>query len=150
MLPGLLRQWVHPVQRGAQAAPNASPVRRKIAVNGLSYVARLKHLTTAALDAKDAATQKAKSTELEGVARWQPMESAPKDGAAILLLSIPYEMDAGPNGTYEIPAKVAIGHWDADGISWVSEGRPHPNADIYLSKTGAWLSSGGWFQPDEV
>lgn len=80
---------------------------------------------------------------------WQPIETAPKDGGAILLLSIPYEMDAGPNGIHQIPAKVAIGRWWPEGTSWVQDG-PRNQPTYEFQKTGIWLSGGGWFQPDEV
>lgn len=90
--------------------------------------------------------------QVESVRRetWQPIETAPKDGSAVLLLSVPYEMDAGPNGIHQIPAKVAIGHWHAEGTSWVDElGRIGGEA-YTLAVTGVWFSGGGWFQPNEV
>jgi predicted RNase H-like HicB family nuclease len=77
---------------------------------------------------------------------WLPIETAPKDGSAILLLSAPYE-DA-QTGAH--PAKVAIGHWWPEGSSWVPEG-PHKEKEVYtLQQAGVWLSGGGWFQPNEV
>lgn len=82
---------------------------------------------------------------------WQPIETAPKDGSAVLLLSIPYEMDTGPNGIHQVPAKVAIGYWWPDGTSWVDElGRADCDHAYTLAKTGVWASGGGWFQPNEV
>ena len=85
------------------------------------------------------------------MAEWQPIETAPKDGRAVLLLSVPYEMDAGPNGKCQIAAKVAIGHWFAQGTSWVDElGRADSDNAYTLAVTGVWFSGGGWFQPNEV
>jgi len=80
---------------------------------------------------------------------WVAIESAPKDGSAILLLSRPQTMDTGPNGTYHVPAKAAIGYWNPDGTSWVATDLCG-EANVELQKTGVWCSGGGWFQPDEV
>jgi hypothetical protein len=77
---------------------------------------------------------------------WQPIETAPKDGSAVLLLSAAYE-DA-QTGSH--PAKVAIGHWYAEGTSWVDEHGLLGGDSYTLAITGAWFSGGGWFQPNEV
>src|SRR4051812_8244374 len=90
--------------------------------------------------------------QIENLSKWQPIETAPRDGRAILLLSKPYDANFGEQngGLTHFPAKVAIGHWWAEGTSWVCEGA-HPQDSAYtLAKTGIWLSGGGWFQPDEV
>jgi predicted RNase H-like HicB family nuclease len=80
---------------------------------------------------------------------WQPIETAPKDGSAILLLSAPYD-DVIFDEPIHHPAKVAIGHWWAEGSSWVPD-TPHKEDAAYtLQQTGVWLSGGGWFQPNEV
>jgi hypothetical protein len=88
---------------------------------------------------------------------WQPIETAPKDGTCVLLLSKAYTDPADINGgPYEHPAKCAIGYWHAEGTAWCDElGRfpDHPEFDsdtMALHKTGVWYSGGGWFQPNEV
>lgn len=70
--------------------------------------------------------------------QWQPIETAPKDGRAIILLS------------RAVPAKVAIGSWNADGDSWVDEHGQLTGECHHLEVIGTWSSGGGWFQPDEV
>lgn len=92
------------------------------------------------------------AVQIENLSKWRLIETAPKDGRAILLLSTAYDTDSGEanGGIVHFPPKVAIGHWWAEGTSWVCEGA-HPEKSIYtLAKTGIWLSGGGWFQPDEV
>lgn len=96
--------------------------------------------------------EKQKANREDTFSNWQPIETAPKDGRAILLLSKSYESDFGEynGGILQIEPKVAIGHWKADGTSWVDElGRLDGNA-YTLAVTGIWLSGGGWFQPNEV
>ena len=76
---------------------------------------------------------------------WQSMDTAPRDGRAILLLSA---ADTDTPGGH--PARVAIGHWYADGTAWVDEmGRL--DGEVYrLAVTGVWFSEHGWFQPNVV
>ena len=83
------------------------------------------------------------------MSEWQPIETAPKDGTAILLLSKSYE-DVLFDETIHHPTKVAIGHWKADGTSWVDEMGRLDGEAYTLAVTGIWLSGGGWFQPNEV
>ena len=80
---------------------------------------------------------------------WKPIETAPKDGTAILLLSAPYE-DIVFDEAVNHPARIAIGHWWAEGSSWVPDGPLREDAVYTLQQTGVWSSGGGWFQPDEV
>lgn len=90
---------------------------------------------------------------LDTVSYWQPIETAPKDGRAILLLSEAYEIDMGEynGGIIQIAPKAAIGSWHPDGTSWVDEkGNPNRDEAYTLAVTGFWLSGGGWFQPNEV
>lgn len=82
---------------------------------------------------------------------WQPIETAPRDGTAVLLLSKAYAVDGGPEfGTINHPAKVAIGSWDPTGTSWVDEFGSLDGDACTLAVTGVWLSGGGWFEPNEV
>ena len=77
------------------------------------------------------------------VMTWQPIETAPKDGRAVLLLS-------AEDRSVGIGPRVAIGFWNPDGDSWVDR-YGQMGGDCYtLAVTGNWLSEGGWFQPDEV
>lgn len=88
---------------------------------------------------------------------WRKIDSAPKDGTCVLLLSKEHTDPADVNGgPYHHPAKCAIGHWHAEGSSWCDDyGRfpddPEVNDDaINLHITGVWSSGSGWFQPNEV
>lgn len=84
---------------------------------------------------------------------WKIIDTAPKDGRAILLLSEAYEADFGEQngGVIQFEPKVAIGRWDAKGTSWVDEHGSSNRDEAYtLAVTGFWLSGGGWFQPNEV
>lgn len=86
---------------------------------------------------------------------WQRIETAPKDGRAILLLSRAYTTQnefhgpGEPDEFYHAP-KCNIGCWYADGTSWVDEFGQPGDGCYELAVTGVWLSGGGWFQPNEV
>ena len=77
---------------------------------------------------------------------WQPIETAPRDGTAILLISKAYEDD------YYHPARCSIGKWLAEGTAWVDQyGTAGEAEDVCeLAQTGIWSSGGGWFEPNEV
>ena len=66
---------------------------------------------------------------LDSAGDWQPIETAPKDGSPVWLLT-------------RDPEESWIGRWNATGTSWTDDGE--------LAITGTWLSCGGWFEPNEV
>lgn len=89
---------------------------------------------------------------------WQPIETAPKDGSLVLLLSAPQTMmvptfNEPPDATEESiyhPPRANLGYWSPEGTSWIDE-NGQLNGDCYeLAVTGVWDSGGGWFQPNEV
>jgi len=85
---------------------------------------------------------------------WQPIETAPKDGRAVLLLSAPQDVDMGPNGHVHYRPRAAIGSWVAEGTSWVDQ-HGHIGGCVLaevveLAETGIWACGTGWFQPNEV
>jgi hypothetical protein len=80
---------------------------------------------------------------------WRDIETAPRDGQAILLLSAEYTDDIGGEIITHAP-KCAIGTWMPDGTSWVDEYGMLGGNTYTLAVTGLWLVKDGWFQPDEV
>lgn len=83
---------------------------------------------------------------------WQPIETAPKDGRAVLLLSRAYIVPPCWEGDAETaePAKCYIGKWNPEGDSWVDDLGGFDGEICTLAVTGIWESGGGWFQPNEV
>ncbi len=81
--------------------------------------------------------------------QWQDIETAPKDGRSILLLSVAYDDEIQGNVIHH-PAKCAIGRWDPEGTSWVDEYGELTGDCHHLEETGLWYSGFGWFQPNEV
>ena len=82
---------------------------------------------------------------------WRTMETAPKDGTLVLLLSREHTAPADQwhEAIHHAP-RINIGKWSADGTSWVDE-NGLLGGDCYTrAKTGFWESGGGWFQPNEV
>jgi hypothetical protein len=85
-------------------------------------------------------------------AGWQPIETAPKDGRLVILLTAAYTDEPFYEGDTEHhhPARVALGYWNPEGDSWVDE-YGHLGGTCYtLAVTGTWSSELGWFQPNEV
>lgn len=80
---------------------------------------------------------------------WRPIETAPKDGRLILLLSVGDVLEIDGERIVR-PPRAAIGKWWPEGTSWVDE-HGLLGGDCYeLAETGVWESGGGWFQPNEV
>lgn len=84
--------------------------------------------------------------------KWQSIETAPKDGSAVLLLSRGHHTDYGADngGIIFHPPKCHIGKWDPQGDSWTDETGGFVGEICTLTVTGVWESGGGWFQPNEV
>lgn len=83
-------------------------------------------------------------------AAWQPIETAPKDGRAVLLLSKGYTDEHDGEKIVHKP-RCNIGKWNPEGDSWVDEhGQLSDDCYHHLEVTGVWDSGGGWFQPNEV
>lgn len=80
---------------------------------------------------------------------WKPIETAPKDGRAILLLSEEYTSDVDGEIITHAP-KCAIGKWNPDGTSWVDEYGQLGGNTYTLAVTGVWSVNDAWYQPNEV
>lgn len=81
---------------------------------------------------------------------WQPIETAPKDGTLILLLSRAYTNTFEDGEVIHHEARANLGMWNAEGTSWVDENGMLGGECYTLATTGTWSSGGGWFQPNEV
>ena len=71
---------------------------------------------------------------------FQSMDSAPKDGTTIMLLTIQDSIDGCIR-----PPTVECGKWNPRGDSWVER-----DGKTNLEVTGVWSCGSGWLQPDEV
>ena len=80
---------------------------------------------------------------------WQPIETAPKDGSRILLVSVAQE-GMSIDGPVAIAPAIHIGYWNPEGSSWVDECDSFDGDADHLKETGVWNSQSGWFQPNEV
>lgn len=91
-------------------------------------------------------------TAIDSGRAWLPIDTAPKDGRPILLLSAAQTLDLGLEGVWHREPRIAIGRWWADGTAWVdAEGfPPGTGSRMCLGKTGVWESGLGWFEPGEV
>ena len=76
---------------------------------------------------------------------WQPIETAPKDGTQICVLSVPDEIEGIVR-----PAAEFVAGWNPEGYSWVDKDGNLGGEAFKLARTGNWRCSGGWLQPNEV
>lgn len=85
------------------------------------------------------------------ITEWQPIETAPKDGTCVFLLSKSHETEDGDGNIFHHRPRCSIGYWNKDGTSWVDEFGNMDGVEVCtLAATGVWYSGGGWFQPNEV
>jgi len=81
---------------------------------------------------------------------WKDIESAPKDGSKILVLSAEYE-DSVFGKKRTVPAREFTVWWQPEGTSWVDKQGELGKGCYTLAVTGVWFcTEGGWFQPNEV
>lgn len=109
------------------------------------------HETIAALREELAAAERKTDEAQERLAMvaWLPMETAPKDGSRVLLLTVEHTR-LGPGGAITFPPTVHTGWWNPEGDAWVDECGSFDGDADHLAQTGSWSSSTGWFQPNEV
>ncbi|MDE2096625.1 MAG: hypothetical protein KGL39_05205 [Patescibacteria group bacterium] len=87
---------------------------------------------------------------------WLPIESAPKDGTSVFVLTLGDEIPDGEGGVYKRLPRAFIACWSEDGTSWTDENGELPNSPHFsgtvakLTATGTRDCDGGWLQPDEV
>lgn len=68
---------------------------------------------------------------------WQPIETAPKDGAVIFVAS-------------KETGRAYIAKWNAEFDAWTNELGGFDGEICQLSVTGCWETADAWFQPNEV
>ncbi len=86
------------------------------------------------------------------MSEFYPIDTAPKDGSLILLLSVEQETEDEAGRVVKLPPRMALGKWWTEGDSWVDHhGFGDNNSERYhLEVTGVWESGFGWFEPGEV
>lgn len=84
------------------------------------------------------------------MAGWQLIDTAPKDGSLIMLLSRAHTIVFDDGEKIYHPPRVNLGKWWPEGDSWVDENGQLGGGCYTLEVTGVWESGGGWFQPNEV
>jgi hypothetical protein len=72
--------------------------------------------------------------------QWMPIETAPKDGMAVLVLAGPWK-NVVEGQTYHQPAQVAICHWDAARSTWVEVPDSESETAYRLQQTGRRLGA---------
>lgn len=82
---------------------------------------------------------------------WQPIETAPKDGTIIYLLTIGDWIDDWDLTPLYRPPAIFAGRWNPNGSSWTDANGSFEGEIVTLTTTGNWqILTGGWLQPNEV